>query len=115
MLWWNLLLPAPVVLGAIDLVRLLVELLVDLLALLRTQFAAVGSAVLLHFLVNLRFIVLEVRGFAGRELSAVDALRDAILLVLFPLADFTLRVGVLLRFVVLIVIDLLGELVLLAA
>ena len=44
------------------------------------------------FLVNAGFLVLEVRGFAGGELAALDALSDAILLIVFALVESSCEV-----------------------
>src|SRR5271165_4444946 len=51
--------------------------------------------------------------FAGGQLSALDALCDAVLLVFGALADFALRVGVLHGGVMLVLINLVRQLVLL--
>src|ERR1700751_3452373 len=107
------LLMAAVVPVVMNLARHAILLPIDLRLLLRRQLAAVGGAVVAHFLVDLRFVRFQVCGFAGGQLSALDALRDAVLLVLGALADFTLRIRVLHRGVVLVLINLLGKLVLL--
>src|SRR5437660_1452920 len=107
------LLMTTVVLVAVDLARLTVLLAINLGALLWVQFAAVRSAIVADFMVDLGFIVFEVRGFAGGELPALDALSDAVLLVLGSLANFTLGIGVLHRRVVLVLVNLLGHLILL--
>src|ERR1035438_781933 len=65
------LLLAPVVFVAVDLARLPVLLAVDLLLFLRRQLATVGSAVVAHFLVDLRFVLFQVSSFPGGQLSAL--------------------------------------------
>src|SRR5579864_7491329 len=107
------LLMTTVVLVAIDLAGLAVLLAVHLGALLRGEFATVRSTVVADFVVNLGFIVFEVRGLAGGELSALDALSDAVLLVLGSLANFALGIRVLDCRVVLVLVNLLGHLILL--
>src|SRR5437899_9668374 len=64
-------------------------------------------------MVDLGFIVFEVRCFAGGELPALNALSDAVLLILSSLANFTLGISVLHRRVVLVLVNLLGHLILL--
>ena len=54
------------------------------------------------------------RGFAGRQLSALDPLRDAVLLVLGAFANFGFRIGVLHSAIVLVAVDVAGKPVLLA-
>ena len=98
---------------AIDLARFAILLAVDLLLFLRGQLAAVGSPIVADFVVDPRFILLQMRRFPGRKLSALYALGDAVLLVLSALADFALGRGVLSSGVVLVLIDLFRELVLL--
>lgn len=85
---------------------------VNLLLLALRQLATVGCAVRLHLLINTALLVLELGGFAGSQLAALDALRDALLLIGLALPDFALAV-VLRRGVVLVVIDLLRKLILL--
>ena len=55
--------------------------MVDLCFFLRRQFATIGGAVIADFLVDARLIFLPMRGFTGGQLSALHALRDAVLLV----------------------------------
>ena len=97
-----------IVLVAIDLARLAILLAIDLGFFLRSQLAPVGLTVGMHFLIDLRLIVFQVGRFAGGQLAALDALRDAVLLVLLALADFTLWAGILHRRIVLVLVDLLG-------
>ena len=59
-----------------------VLLLVDLLLLVVGQIAAVGLAVVAHFLVQAGFFSLKVSGFARRQLAGLDSVGDALLLVL---------------------------------
>jgi hypothetical protein len=54
-----------------------------------------------------------VRGFTGRELSAFNTLRDAVLLVLGAFPNFTLGIGILDGGIVLVLVDLFGDLILL--
>src|SRR5438477_12208875 len=84
----NRLLPAAVVLVAVDLARHTILLPVYLRFLLRSQFAAIGRAVVANFMVDLRFLILQIRSLARRQLPALDALRDAVLLVLSPPSNF---------------------------
>lgn len=86
--------------------------LVDLLFLVPRELAAVRGAVARHLLVDTLLLVLKLGGLAGGQLSALDALGDAILLVLAALSNFVVAVlrGV---GIVLVVVDLLGKLVLL--
>src|SRR5579872_2016019 len=107
------LLAAAVVLVAVDLKRHLILLTVAVLLLLRGQFATIGGAIVADFVVDLRFILLQVSRLPGSQLAALHALCDAVLLVLGAFADFTLRVGILHRGVVLVLIYLLGKLILL--
>src|SRR5215472_8739998 len=109
----NCLLPLAVVFVAIDLARQLVLLAIDLLALRLRQLAAVGRAVVPHFPVDFRLFALEVRGLAGGELSALDTLPDAVLLIFRAFPHFAPGNGVLRRGVVLVLINLPGKLVLL--
>src|SRR5271167_33662 len=102
-----------VVLIAVDLARLAILLAVDLLLFLRSQFAAVGLPVVVHFLVDLGLVIFQMCGLTRGQLTTLDALRDAVLLVLLALAHFTLRVGILHRGVVLVLINLFRELILL--
>jgi len=105
--WPSLLVPG-IVLVAIDLARLAILPAIDPGFFLRSQLATVGLTVGMHFLIDLRLIVFQVGRLAGGQLAALDALRDAVLLVLLALADFTLWVGILHRRIVLVLVDLLG-------
>src|SRR5947209_5172837 len=96
---------AIVVLVAVDLARFAILLTVDLRFFLRSQLAAIGGAVRLHFAIDLRFVIFQVSRFASGQLAALYALRDAVLLVLSPLADFALGSGILHRGIVLVFVD----------
>src|SRR5262252_3132837 len=109
----NGLLMLAVVFVAIDLARQLVLLTIDLLALRLRQLAAVGRAVVPHFPVDFGLFALQVRGFAGGELSAFHTLRDAVLLIFRAFPHFAPGNGVLRRGVVLVLINLPGNLILL--
>ena len=63
----------------------------DLLALLRSQLASVGGAVATDFAVDAGFLAFQVRGFAGGQLAAFYALRDAGLDVSQDGLNFSLR------------------------
>jgi hypothetical protein len=76
-----------IVLVAIDLARLAILLAIDLGFFLRSQLATVGLTVGMHFLIDLRLIVFQVGRFAGGQLAALDALRDAVLLVFFAIPN----------------------------
>src|SRR5580698_3634093 len=76
-----------VVFVAIDAPRLLVLLVVNGLAVLLGQVAIILCAHAALFVVDARLLVLQVRGFAGRELTALHALCDALLLVALALVD----------------------------
>src|SRR6516162_6557734 len=54
------------------------------------------------------------RGLARCQLSALDALGDAVLLILGAFADFTLGIGVLDCRIVLVLVNLVGNLILLS-
>ena len=83
-------------------------LAVDLAALGSSQGATVGCAIVVDFVVDRSFAAFKPGGFAGGQLAALDALRDAVLLVLLALADFTFWVGILYRRIVLVLVGLLG-------
>src|SRR6267142_942196 len=76
-----------VVLVLINLLGKLVLLSVDLLLLGRRQLAAVGCAVCLGFAVDGCFFRFQVSGFTGRQLAALHASRDAVLLIFFALRN----------------------------
>ena len=82
-----MLLLSVVVLVAVDALGFLILLLTDGLAILSGEVAVILGAHALDFLVDSSFLMLEVRGFTGGELTALDALSDTVLLVLFALCD----------------------------
>src|SRR6266576_219971 len=82
-----------VVLVLIDLLGYLILLPVDLLLLRRRQLAAVGRAVRLGFAVDGRFFGFQVSGLTGRQLAALHALRDAVLLIFLALRHHRLGFG----------------------
>src|SRR5712671_2062946 len=87
LLWLGFGLRGGVVLLAIDVARSLILLPVDLLLFAGGQRATIGFAVGCDLLVNSSLLFFELGGFGRRELSALDALRDASLLILAALAD----------------------------
>ena len=86
----TLLLAATVVFVSVNLFRDVILLPVDLGSFLPGQLAAVGSTIVADFTIDPSFFVLEICSLAGRQLTALDALRDAVLLVLGALPDFAL-------------------------
>lgn len=56
------------------------------------QLAAILFAHSLNFPVDALLLLFELGGFAGRQLSALDTLRDTVLLIFLALADFALEV-----------------------
>src|SRR4029077_13695364 len=80
-----------IVLVRVDLLRHLVLLLVDLRFFGGRQFSAVRRAGGACFLIDGRFLLFEVGGFAGSQLAALHAVGDAVLLVLFALRDAGIR------------------------
>ena len=89
----------------VDVIGGAVLLAVDGGVLVSGEMPAVGRAVVAHFVVDALLLAFEVRGFPGRQLSALDALRDALLLILLALADFAAVAVVLLSGVVLFGVD----------
>lgn len=57
-----------VVLVVVNLLARMVLLMIDLRALLRREFAAVGRAIIVHFVVDVCLSVFEVAGLAGSQL-----------------------------------------------
>ena len=76
-----------VVLVAIDLLGRAIQLVIHLDPFRLRQFATIGLAVGANLLGDRRFLGFEIRSFAGGQLSAVDALRDAVLLVFQALVN----------------------------
>ena len=95
-----------VVLLVVDVLRGRILLFVDLLFLARCQLSAVRRTVGLHLLVNASLLILELGGLAGGELSALDSLGDAVLLVFAALANRIVSIVRRVR-VVLVLINLL--------
>lgn len=76
-----------VVLVTVDPFGFLVLLLLDGFAVLFGQVAVVLRGHASLFLIDAGFLMLEVAGFAGGELAALDALSDAVLLIFLALVD----------------------------
>ena len=79
---------AGVVFIAIDLTRHFVVLAIHFGFFRRSEFSAIGSAVTSDLAVYGTFLALQVRGFAGSQLAALNALSDAVLLVFRAFTDF---------------------------
>jgi hypothetical protein len=77
-----------VVLIVVDLAAEFVLLLMDLVPFGRGQLAAIQCAIGVDFLVDRRFFLLHVGRLAGSQLAGFYPLRDAVLLILRPLANF---------------------------
>jgi hypothetical protein len=99
------------VLLVVNVLRSSVLFLVDPLLLARGGLSAVGGAVCRNLLIDGFLLIFQLGGFASRQLAALDALRDAVLLVFAALADGV--IAVVCDGVVLVVVDLLEKLVLL--
>src|SRR5208283_2390232 len=101
-----------VVLLVIDVLRSAVLFLVDLFLFAVGELTAVRGTIRLHLLVDALLLILELGGFAGRQLAALHALGNAGLLIFAALPHLIVAVmrGV---GVVLVLINLLGHLVLL--
>src|SRR6266403_1802047 len=80
-----------VVLFLVDVARRLVLFLVDLLLFASRQRAAIGFAVAGYVLVDALLLFFELSGFTRSELAALDAIGDAVLLILFALRDAGIR------------------------
>ena len=76
-----------VVLVVVNLLARIVLLMIDLGALLLRELAAVGRAIIVHFVVDVRLSGFEVAGLTGSQLPRAHALRDARLLVRFARVD----------------------------
>src|SRR5882762_8729085 len=87
LLWLGFGLRRGIVLLAIDVARSLILLPVDLLLFAGRQRATIGFALGCDLLVNSSLLFFELCGFGRRELAALDALRNAGLLVLAALPD----------------------------
>ena len=81
------LLDALVVLVAVDALGFLVLLVIDQLLVGRGEVAVVLSAHGMFLVVDGRLLFLEVLGFTGGELTTLDALANAVLLVFLALVD----------------------------
>jgi hypothetical protein len=102
-----------VVLVAVDLAGLAVLFPVDLGSLRGRKFAAVGLPVSAHLLIDSRLIFFEMGSLSGGQLATLDPLGNAILLILLTFANFALGIRILHGSVVLILVDLPGNLILL--
>ena len=76
-----------VVLVVVDLLAGIVLLVVDLCALLRSELAAVGRAIVAHFVIDFRFAIFQMAGFSRSELPRLHAIGNASLLVGFTGVD----------------------------
>src|SRR5208283_795580 len=76
-----------VVLVVVDLVRQLILLLVDLLFFGLRQLPTIGCTIRTRLTVNGRFFRFEIGSFASRQLPALDAVGNPVLLVFLPLCD----------------------------
>ena len=76
----------------IDVLRSRVLFFVDLFLLGRRQRSAVGLAVRGKLLVDALLLILELGRFTCRQLPALDALGDAVLLIFAALPDFVVAV-----------------------
>jgi hypothetical protein len=71
---------AGIVLLVIDILGSSVLFLIDLLLLTRGQLSAVRGTIRRNLLVDSFLLVFQLGGFAGRQLAALDALSDAVLM-----------------------------------
>jgi hypothetical protein len=76
-----------VVLVLVDLATEAVLLPIDLILLVIREVSAVGFPVRVNLFVEPAFLGFEVCSFARRQASVLHPVRDAVLLVLFPLLD----------------------------
>ena len=76
-----------VALVVVNLLARIVLLMIDLRALLLRELAAVGRAIIVHFVVDVRLSGFEVAGLTGSQLPRAHALSDARLLVRFARVD----------------------------
>ena len=105
-----------VVLFVVNLPRNLVLLLIHGSFVSLSQLATVGLAHSAHFLVDALFLIFQMRGFPRFQLAALDALRDAVLLILASLPNLVVtvvcRIGIvfvrgdLVRKVILLIVQL---------
>src|SRR5579864_4246282 len=89
-----------------------VLLLVHLFSFRRSQLSSVGLAIGGHLTIDVLLVLLGLRRFACVHLAAVNAIRDALLLVALALAHFAVRTR-LRSSVVLVVVDRTADVVLL--
>src|SRR5215472_2771904 len=82
-----------------------VLLAVDLRLFPTGQLSTVGGAVAGDFMVYSRFAAFHVGGFTGGQLSALNTLGNALLLIALALADLAFRIRVLDRAVVLVAVN----------
>ena len=82
-----------VVLVLVDLLAGVVLLMIDLGALLRGELAAIGSAVVSHFAVDIGFAMFQMTGFMRSQLPRLNPIRDALLLMGFASVDAAHRSG----------------------
>src|SRR5215469_1386967 len=82
-----------------------VLLAVDLCLFPIGQGSPVGGTVAGDFMVYDRFPGFHVRGFTGSQLSALDTLGDALLLITLALADLALGISVLHQAIVLVAVN----------
>ena len=71
----------------------MVLLAVDLLVLLLREFAVVGGAIVFDLAIQIGFTPFQVLGFAGSKLAGIDAIGDAVLLIVFALIERLDRAG----------------------
>ena len=75
--------------------------------------AVAAIAIVANLAIDSSFLVFEIRRFTSCQLTALDSVRDAVLLILGTLPDFALRIRVLHRRVVLVLVNLFRQLILL--
>src|SRR5262249_44388260 len=109
---WLLLYPAVVFL-AIDCARCTILLTIDLPTLGCGKFATIFRSIISDFFVDGSFALLEICSFSRRQLSALHALGNALLLIALALTNFTLGIDILYLRVVLLLVNIFGKLILL--
>src|SRR5882757_1692057 len=82
---------ARIVLVAVDVAAYLMLLMIHLSAFTLRQMPTIRGAVVTHFLVDVRFLVLEVARLARRQLARADALSDTSLLVALTFVHAAVR------------------------
>ena len=68
-----------------DLIAQMVLLLVDLLLFRLRKLASVGLPVVVHLAVEIGLLAFQILGFAGGQLAGLNAIGDAVLLIVAPL------------------------------